>query len=175
MSDKLKKNTGFICSFIFIICAALAWMWHISTTPDTNPTYPSVSVQIEQGGEYRRLEVAEGGSYKKSQSSGEIREANFRILAPFDSISAQQETTVLVDKTGNAVRFVVEFDGILSGVQVLRWPISLYGCGKALDVAERIPYTKKGDTAEFVCEKGYLYSIYITWDEFFVEYVFRTQ
>lgn len=173
MSDKLKKKFVFLC--VFVTSVALAWMWHISTVLNAHPTYPSVSAQIEQNGEYRRLDVAEGGSYKESQSSGVIREANFRILAPFDSISAQQENTVLVDETGSTIRFSVESDKTLSGVQVLRWPVSLYGCGQALDVAERISYTKKGDMSEFICEKGYLYSIYITWDEFFVEYVFRTQ
>lgn len=173
MSDKLKKNTVLVC--IFIIVVALVWMWHISAVPDAGPIYPSVSAQIEQNGEFRRLDVAEGGSYKKTQSSNTIREADFRILAPHDSISAQQENTVLVDETGSVVRFSIETDNTLSGVQVLRWPVSLYGCGKALDVAERISYTKRGNKSEFLCEKGYLYSIYITWDEFFVEYVFRTE
>lgn len=160
---------------VLVTGAAIAWMWYMSAVPSTNLAYPSVSAQIEQNGEYRRLDIAEGGSYKKSQVSGAIREASFRILAPFDSISAQQESTVFVDETGDMVRFSVESDQTLSGVQVLRWPVSLYGCGQALDVAERISYTKEGDKCHFVCEKGYLYSIYITWNEFFVEYVFRTQ
>ena len=173
MSNKNKNKLIFI--LVLVIGAAIAWMWYISAVPSTSLAHPSVSAQIEQNGEYRRLDIAEGGSYKKSQVSGAIHEASFRILAPFNSISAQQESTVSVDKAGNMVRFSVEYDQTLSGVQVLRWPVSLYGCGQALDVAERVSYTKEWDKCQFMCEKGYLYSIYITWDKFFVEYVFRTQ
>ena len=173
MSNNMKKVLVFLS--VFLLGGLLAIIWHIRADIGTYPVYPVVSTQIEREGEYIRLDVAEGGSYKKSHASGAIREADFRILASWDSISAQQENVVTVDENGNMVKFSVDFDGTLSGVQVLRWPISLYGCGKALDVAERIPYTQKGNERQFECEKGYLYSIYITWDEYFVEYVFRTE
>ena len=71
MSNNMKKVLVFLS--VFLLGGLLAIIWHIRADIGTYPVYPVVSTQIEREGEYIRLDVAEGGSYKKSHASGATR------------------------------------------------------------------------------------------------------
>ena len=171
---KIEKISLIICAVLAI--AVLTVMWIFTPKEDTRAVYyPTVSIAIERDGKYKRVEDYLGGYCYKHPESGEIKNRDMHILSPANGIFARATDPVLAEGKVKIVRFSVFFDKPLSGVQVLRWPVTSFGLTEALDSAERITYTNYNDIYYFEIEGGYVYSVYITWGEYFVEYSFITE
>ncbi len=101
--------------------------------------------------------------------------ADFRIMFPADSMSARQESFIQPAGGSAQVSFQILTQNALSGVQVLRWPLSAYGTDSPLDDAQRVNCQQEGERYVFQAENGYLYSVYLTWQNYFVEFPFQVR
>ena len=193
MSKRIKEIAIFIG--IFIIACVIVGLANSHPRPDPqySTTYwygntrvsitfdrPTAYIEMEKDGKYSRIGQSAGYRLVDSET-GEIKQTSgMRIQLSPDSYNAKHTRKVTVSDVGAKIRFsIIPCGEKISDVKVFRWPVELFGCENPLEAAEVIPYTtekamlkRDKDKSYFTAEKGYLYSVYITWDEYYTEYSF---
>lgn len=192
MSKRIKEIAIFIG--IFIIACVIVGLANSPPRPDPqySTTYwygntrvsitfdrPTAYIEMEKDGKYSRIGQSAGYSLVDSETGEEVQQS-LKIQSPPDGFSAQAGPKVEVPDNGAKIRFsIIPCGEDISAVRVLRWPVELFGCENPMEKAEIIPYTtekaklsRDKDKSYFTAEKGYLYSVYITWDEYYTEYCF---
>lgn len=166
----MKRNT--IIIIIVFVAILLAGALLFTGRHEFNDDYPKVSFSVMDTKRVP-LTVRAGGYSFKSSDDQNLKESDFSISFKNESTISKYEDCFEIEKVTDTVFFSVEFDDIVSGVQVLRWPLDSYGTDSPLDDAERIAYNKNGKECSFGVEAGYLYSVYVTWSDSFIEYPFK--
>ena len=189
---KMKKTKTWWIAACVIVAAMLCPIVYVRYGSQKNKPeaayYPVVYTAYREDGQKAWITKVEGGNgFTGFTSSGGFslpdekyrdtaaRYADFEICFPASSSKITQGPVLRLEKQSAHVQFHVQYTETLSGVQVLRWPFSEFGTTAPLDSAERIAYVREGDENEFVVEKGYLYSIYVTWSNCFRETVFQVR
>ena len=154
--------------------------WNHNTRVTITYDCPTAFMEMEKDGDYSKI-GQRAGFYRIDSETGKVHDSGGMLiqLSP-DSYSAKHTNKETVPDAGAKIRFsIIPCGEDISDVKVLRWPVELFGCENPLEAAEVIPYTtekaklsRDKDKSYFTAEKGYLYSVYITWDEYYAEYSF---
>ena len=155
---------------LFTVILAIALFFRLSRNI-ANMEYPKVFLTNEDSGISFNIHAG-GYAYRPAGSMGQ-KESDFSIRFNPDSTIAKFEDHIEIEGTTANISFYIKYTEDTSGVQVLRWPMDEYGTNSPLDTSERIAYQTKGNRRYFTVEPGYLYSIYITWADCFIEYPFQ--
>ena len=154
--------------------------WNHNTRVSITFDCPTAFMEMEKDGEYSRI-AQRAGFYRIDSETGKVYDTGgMQIQLLPESYNAKHTSKENVPDDGAKIRFsIIPCGEKISDVKVLRWPVELFGCENPLEAAEVIPYTtekailrRDKDKSYFTAEKGYLYSVYITWDEYYTEYSF---
>ena len=154
--------------------------WDSNTRVSITYDCPTAFMEMEKDGEYSKI-GQRAGFYRIDSETGKVYDTGgMRIQLSPDSYNAKHTNKETVPDAGAKIRFsIIPCGEDITDVQVLRWPVELFGCEDPIGTAEVIPYTtekaklsREKDKSYFTAEKGYLYSVYITWDEYYTEYSF---
>lgn len=193
MSQKTKGRI--IAAVVCIVIALVVFFYNYEKPADSDysTTYwdrntrvsitfdrPTAYIEMEKDGKYSRIGQRAGYRLVDSETGETKQTSGMRIQLSPDSYNAKHTRKVTVSDVGAKIRFsIIPCGEKISDVKVFRWPVELFGCENPLEAAEVIPYTtekaklsRDKDKSYFTAEKGYLYSVYIPWDEYYTEYSF---
>lgn len=166
----MRRKTVLVVVLAFI---AVVITYVVSKNDVENIDYPRVLFSKVEGCHDTSFSVQAGGYSYRPVGHTELKESDFGISFNADSVMARYESRILTEAPTTMISFSVEFSNRMSGVQVLRWAFDKYGTDVPLDKAERVAYKEKNGECTFAVESGYLYSVYITWEDCFIEYPFQ--
>ena len=138
--------------------------------------YPTVTARcINNTGNEVPFGIKPGGFSLRYSDAVNYTVSDFTICFPENTLAVRDMSEVVYDGTWDEIIFEVISAERLSGIQVLRWPFSSFGTTSPLDSAELVPYYWSGKNMKFKAEKGFVYTIYITWRDCFIEWPFQVK
>lgn len=158
---------------VVLAVIAVVIIYIVSTNDVENIDYPRVLFTKIEERHDTSFSVQAGGYSYRPVGHTELKESDFSICFDADSVMTRYESRILTAAPTTTISFSVQFPKSMSGIQVLRWAFDKYGTDIPLDEAERVAYQEKNGECTFVVETGYLYSVYITWEDCFIEYPFQ--
>lgn len=166
----MKRKTILV---VVLAVIAVVTIYIVSTNDVENIDYPRVLFTKVEERHDTSFSVQAGGYSYRPVGCAELKESDFSICFDADSAMTRYESRILTAAPTTIISFSVRFSNSMSGIQVLRWAFDKYGTDVPLDEAERVAYKEKNGECTFVVETGYLYSVYITWEDCFIEYPFQ--